>query len=267
MKTIEAVVIILAIGLAIAIIADGSLYSSNQQLSTSLGALNQRYSQLNGSFTNISNQLNSLQSLLFSLLGINSSTTTTSMTTNTSLGLSFSMSLNASVVPSGDAISVSLDEINIYDHFNNITASTNWAYTGFQSSSPCSPVLGLYNLPFTVAIVPGFYTELNLSGISSLPIFYGPYPFPLYCVFMAPPSEYDFLPLSNIAIVHLYDPINESTTTTLTFSGYYNSSTSITIGNLTEISPGTLINFSPGVYTVIGGDEWGQLVILHFEVT
>jgi hypothetical protein len=25
--------------------------------------------------------------------------------------------------------------------------------------------------------------------------------------------------------------------------------------------------FDPGIYTVVGGDEWGALVILHFTVT
>jgi hypothetical protein len=26
-------------------------------------------------------------------------------------------------------------------------------------------------------------------------------------------------------------------------------------------------NFTPGVYTVVGGDEWGSLVVLHFTVS
>ena len=29
----------------------------------------------------------------------------------------------------------------------------------------------------------------------------------------------------------------------------------------------TFSNFEPGVYTVVGGDEWGTLVIVHFTVT
>jgi len=28
----------------------------------------------------------------------------------------------------------------------------------------------------------------------------------------------------------------------------------------------TFTNFEPGVYTVVAGDEWGNLVILHFTV-
>ena len=29
----------------------------------------------------------------------------------------------------------------------------------------------------------------------------------------------------------------------------------------------TLTNFDPGVYTVVGGDEWGSLVVVHFTVS
>jgi hypothetical protein len=30
---------------------------------------------------------------------------------------------------------------------------------------------------------------------------------------------------------------------------------------------GALINFVPGVYTVVAGDEWGAMVFLHFTVS
>jgi len=29
----------------------------------------------------------------------------------------------------------------------------------------------------------------------------------------------------------------------------------------------TLNIFTPGIYTVVGGDEWGALVILHFTIS
>jgi hypothetical protein len=29
----------------------------------------------------------------------------------------------------------------------------------------------------------------------------------------------------------------------------------------------TLTNFQPGVYTVVAGDEWGALVVVHFTVS
>jgi len=33
------------------------------------------------------------------------------------------------------------------------------------------------------------------------------------------------------------------------------------------LNSGAFTIFSPGVYTIVGGDEWGDLVLLHFAVT
>jgi hypothetical protein len=41
-------------------------------------------------------------------------------------------------------------------------------------------------------------------------------------------------------------------TAVMVFSGYY-------VG-------GSFKSFDPGVYTVVGGDEWGGIVLLHFVV-
>jgi hypothetical protein len=38
-------------------------------------------------------------------------------------------------------------------------------------------------------------------------------------------------------------------------------------GYWTNDSVSQFNNFDPGVYTVIAGDEWGALVILHFTVS
>ena len=35
---------------------------------------------------------------------------------------------------------------------------------------------------------------------------------------------------------------------------------------ITTASNSQLTNFAPGVYTVVGGDEWGNLIVLHFTV-
>jgi hypothetical protein len=273
MKTIEAVIIVLIIVLGASLVLDYSLYTGVQQLRSTL-------SDLNESFYNLNQRYNELAGLSLSQNASSASTT------NESLGLNFNMALNTTFLQSGQAISITLDERNLIDSFNNITASNNWAYSGFQPIGPCAPSPGLYNLPFTVAIVPGYYSILNLPEVSSLPIFFGPSNVPIFCIFLSPPSEYDFYPLSNNVIIHVYEMLNESTLTTLTFSGYYNTSDpiapsisqpsnnstnqniTVTPFNLTQIVPYSvpMINFPPGVYTIIGGDEWGQLILLHFVV-
>ena len=43
-------------------------------------------------------------------------------------------------------------------------------------------------------------------------------------------------------------------------------STFQTKGFSTTGQVGSFINFVPGTYTLVAGDEWGALIILHFEV-
>ena len=47
----------------------------------------------------------------------------------------------------------------------------------------------------------------------------------------------------------------EAMSSTLSFKGYWNGGT-----------PGAFTDFTPGVYTVVGGDEWGTLAVLHLQV-
>jgi hypothetical protein len=120
-------------------------------------------------------------------------------------------------------------------------------------------VLAIVVVVIIMAIVQGYYFKSDLNGTTSLPILLPPGIF-LFCIPEPTPSEYDFYPSSNAAIPQygtLYNNQSESISTSMSFSGYYNSSQWFS----TET-----INFSPGVYTVIGGDEWGQLVLLHFVV-
>jgi hypothetical protein len=221
---------------------------SNQQLSSAFSNLNESFNSLNQSFLNLNQKYNELAGLSAS-------------TTNESLGLTFNMAINTTLLQSGEAISITLNETNALPHFNNITASDNWLYSGFPEQI-CSDSPSFRNLPFALAIVHGYYSKPDLNGTTSLLILY-PLGLPgtVFCVFTGgPPSEYDFYPSSNVAIARnaTFDhDLNESISTSMSFSGYYNSSQWFS----TET-----INFPPGVYTVIGGDEWGQLVLLHFVV-
>jgi hypothetical protein len=230
MKTIEAVVVILIVALGASLVLNYSLYTGNQQLKS-------EFNRLNGT------------ELIFPL---------SASATNESLGLNFDMAINTTLLQSGQTISITLNETNTIPRFNNVTASDNWPYAGFPEQI-CIPYPGLYNLPFALAIVQGYHSKSDLNGTTSLPILSPPNIY-AYCLYLATPSEYDFYPSSNVAFVHggtFFQNMNESISTSMSFSGYYNSS---------SFSSET-INFSPGVYTVIGGDEWGQLVLLHFVVS
>jgi type II secretory pathway pseudopilin PulG len=237
MKTIEAVVVILIVALGASLIFNYSLYASNQQLKSAFNSLNET-------------------ELVF---------TQSTSTTDKSLGLNFNMAINTTLLQSGEAISITLNETNTFPYFNNITASENWSYSGFEGQ--LGGGINLLNRPFTVAIVGGYYTASEIEGTNSLPIFSSPaiiYLLNYACLggncIPIPPTEYDFYPSSSLMIINYNQswglpPLNESASSSMSFSGYYDNS-----------SWNVIHEFTPGVYTVIGGDEWGQLVLLHFVV-
>ena len=73
------------------------------------------------------------------------------------------------------------------------------------------------------------------------------------------PTSYSFQPLSDTAVLE---------------GGSYNSSNGLKMqyeinvnGYWPNNASTTSTNFDPGVYTVVAGDEWGALVVLHFTVS
>jgi hypothetical protein len=117
------------------------------------------------------------------------------------------------------------------------------------------------NYPFGIAIFQGNYTVANISTATPLQIYE---PGIYHCPdILADISSYVFQPLSDTAGVF---QMSEST------AGF-------TAGMNAEFEPAptgywasnevgaAFTNFGPGVYTVVAGDEWGALVVLHFTVS
>jgi hypothetical protein len=70
---------------------------------------------------------------------------------------------------------------------------------------------------------------------------------------------YDFRPSSDIAAIYTSyntEPLSISMTAEVTSAGFWTGSPKATFSN-----------FTPGIYTVVGGDEWDALVILHFTIS
>jgi hypothetical protein len=146
--------------------------------------------------------------------------------------------LDSATYQPGQGITIILDELNTLPIMTNMPKSDNWAYDHFRRG-PCD-----FISPFGAAIFRGDYTASNYSSAPPLTI-------------------YSFEPSSDTANV-IEDSNNPGNNYLhfnyeVTIKGYwpdndYNSNSKLT-------------SFEPGVYTVVAGDEWGALVVLHFTIT
>ncbi|MDG6905686.1 MAG: hypothetical protein JRN20_07880 [Nitrososphaerota archaeon] len=189
---------------------------------------------------------------------------TSANTTNSTLGLELVLSTNATAIMSGQEINVSVDIFNTLSTVNNVTGASNWAIPSIQdaTSFPC-PTYLYYQ------VYPGYYTATNISSASPLQI--SPVEQYLSCpIFQR--SYYLMQPHISVASV----PVGISTVnSSIQYQNVEMSVTSELIGNYSTTYNASVFTpngalpppaFRPCTYTLAAGDEWGQLVILHFSV-
>jgi hypothetical protein len=168
-------------------------------------------------------------------------------------GLSLSIFLDATTYRPGQQVSIVIDVRNTLSNANLIPVSSDWSYNDLG--------LGQCDLgsPYGIAIFQGNYTSSDFSAATPLSLY--DYNLTVPCSTSIPISSYDFEPLSDIATaLSRFASIPNSTyaiNTELTEAGYWT-------GNIPNA---TKHNFTPGVYSVVAGDEWGALVMVHFTVT
>jgi len=231
--------------------------------------------------------------------GPSSSTTVTTTSTVTptttaaasSLGLSLEMSVNATSIPSQDAITVNATVFNTLPTANNLTAADDWAVQGL-SSGPCDPGNGTNKLysPIGFGFFRGTYGLGNISSAGSPPFVWAEISCP--GDFVSVGSQLD--DLHNITSYSLQPGSDNGT-----YAGYYavpaaqpppvcNSG----ICTYTPVPPtyakgvfgvrmfseemvyaangtgfyNSLDSALPANYTLVAGDEWGQISLLHFQV-
>jgi hypothetical protein len=187
--------------------------------------------------------------------------------TNSTNDLNLSMTLSNLTISPGQAISLVIDEANMLNMTNNVNASGNWLL--YLARGPCGPL----NDPMGVAFFKGYYTASNILGAESLGI-YKPGTYSCPAIFDV--NSYGFQPLSDNATIFVESGLAQHGTmiwsskplatwpmnADITVSGYWTDNPLDYMG-----TSAVFHNFEPGIYTVVGGDEWGQLLILHFEVT
>jgi hypothetical protein len=243
MKTIEAVVAVLIVILGASFVLDYSLYTSNQQLSSSFNNLNQSFYNLNQKYNELAG-LNASQSISM---------------TNEPIGLNLRVAMNTTSIQSGQSIDVIISETNTLNTTNTVNVSDQWQLSSLSFSlGPC----GNLGYPIGIVIFKGYHTYSNISTAESLDLYQ---PGTYFCPAGFFATSFSFQPLSNMASVNEAPNSSSSLpmTSEVTASGYWTDNYPL---DYTGVNA-TFSNFQPGIYTVVGGDEWGQLVLLHFIVS
>jgi hypothetical protein len=199
---------------------------------------------------------------------------------NQTTGLMLQLSLNVTTIDeisqnNWTSILVLISEYNTRPVANNVTAENDWQLQGL-SLGQCQ------NGPIGLGILPGFYSLGNISGAGKLLSLFPP----VYCPSVTFPPVfspfYVFAPESEDAEVqggyayqYNYSGNRTSTFTDITYDlESIGSSFVLNSYCCREIMGGQncscytygYIPFETGTYTIVGGDEWGDLVLSHITV-
>lgn len=211
---------------------------------------------------------------------------------NASLGLRLSLWVNSTVIPSEGEIEINASVVNTRTTADNLTASNDWGAQGLtEGACDYGNATNKLFYPIGLDVFKGDYGKGNLSSAGQ-PIAWWPV---VECVADGVSVGTQFFPLENITSYSLL-PGNDSGT----YAGYYVASTTspppVCSGGVCTYSPNVTRTYAKGVfptrmaleqtinaangtgfysslgsalpanYTLVAGDEWGQLAILHFQV-
>lgn len=168
-------------------------------------------------------------------------------------GLKLELSINTTSIAPGQSLEISLGDYNTLSRANNLSAADGWPVS-YLSDGPC----GDLNYPMGFAVVSGNYVTANVSSAQPLALYApGTYFCPLV---VGGVKGYDFASTNSTAEVYAActpEPcLQIQTNATSTIQGYWPQPNATAM----EALPA-------GVYTVVAGDEWGNLVVLHFSVS
>jgi hypothetical protein len=215
-----------------------------------------------------------------------------SETTNSSLGLKLTLSVNATTIPSQDSIGITASILNTLPTANNLTAASAWAVGGL-SAGPCNSGNATNKLyyPVGIGVFKGTYGLNNISSAGS-PLFVWA---EISCIVQGVSvgaqyyalrsiTSYSLLPGSDNGTYAGYYAVpgtppppvcnggvctyTGQTPLTLTkgvFPTRYSFQDSINAANGSGFY-NSLHSSLPANYTLVAGDEWGQVTLLHFSV-
>ena len=180
------------------------------------------------------------------------------------------LDLNLSTTSNG-TLKVAVDEFNTLNQSNIVGVANSWPLAYDDLFLWTKTTCDLY-LPAGYEILQGNYAQDNFT--TGVPLWLEAQVFLPGCPVMLPPDSYNFTPLSDRA-----SDVNKTFSTSGAWSGFWTGSSSkglaVTRGgdcpglpplNSPSACSLTFSPFAPGTYTMVAGDEWGQIVILHFTV-
>ncbi len=193
------------------------------------------------------------------------SSTSTSQTASllNSNGLEFTMSLNSSTLERGSNLTVSLNLYNTLGRINNVSGADDWRLTNESESGPSMNCA--QNDPFRTEVLAGYYDLGNFSKGAPLvfTVFQPPLGFNQCLLYIiaanntAPPLFYTYSTNN-----YIFSPTSDRAQWIAT--GFQTANQEAIMSETALLKP-SLFSNSSGVFTVVSGDEWGDLVIQHFQ--
>lgn len=169
---------------------------------------------------------------------------------NPTSALKLYLSTNSSSMQSGQAIGIDISLNNTSSQQQTLPVQNNWPINGLGSG-------GCSFLPIGITILDGYYTEQNMTDKKSLSFYFLPPCAPFNVSF----KSYAFQPMSSKVITEC------ESTNSYVFSCPQMIEMRYDVAYSHVLENGDFHPFNPGLYTIIGGDEWGHIVIQHFAVT
>jgi len=174
-------------------------------------------------------------------------------------GLSLNLSLDAKTYYLGQEVQISVDEKNTQSKINNIPAAENWPLKGLIiTMSLCQSE----DYPFGIAAYRGDLSSSDLSNAVPLHLYNMNGLFGCSTPFVHPTS-YSFKPGSDVADL---TPKNGDITVSSYLEDRHISAEVGLKGYWADGGSSRFGYFEPGIYIVAGGDEWGNVVVIHFTV-
>lgn len=175
-------------------------------------------------------------------------------------GLQLNLSVNSTTATSNGAFTITISDTNTLGVTNNLPRQDNWAL-GALANSACPSV---DSSPLSVAVFKGVYSATNISSAQNVPLL------PPGITFFCPSRDYShfvFEPKSSIATAtgnSAPNGVKFTMTTTITLRDYYNGVQLVPGSNMTSASQFSHLPVGP--YTLVAGDEWGDMALVQLTV-